>query len=267
MRQHPEAWSTLIRSVNITKSTCTEPDCERKVLARAMCAPHYSVWHRAQKKHTVTCAHCGETKNVGRPRMQYCGSLCKQRGLLELARASEAMALHNATRTANAKPPRASMNAAELEAYWKVQRSPLRAAYEDQDWPGVIAAIKTRSLITTDGCWEWLGQAKQGKKSGGRYASISWGKTDVKSYQVYRLALEAKHGKPLGKQSAHHMCANTICVNPEHLQPVTHAQNAAEMLARRYYESRIADLELALQEARPEHPLLHEIGVPTRLSA
>lgn len=159
------------------------------------------------------------------------------------------------------------MSAEEREAYWKAQRSPIRAAYEDKDWPGVIEGIKARSLITIDGCWEWQGQAKQGKKSGGRYASISWDKAKVKTYQVYRLALEAKHGKPLGKQAAHHMCANTICVNPEHLQPVTHAQNAAEMLARRYYESRIADLEAALMHAMPHHPLLNEIGTPQALSA
>lgn len=267
MRQHLGAWPTLIRSVNITNHTCIEANCERPVQARQLCASHYSVWHRAQKKHTITCAHCGEVKNVGRPRMQYCNALCKQRGLLEIARGSDAMALHNAARAANTKPPRESMSPEELEAYWKAQRSPIRAAYEDQDWPGVIAAIKSRSSVTDDGCWEWLGQSKQGKKSGGRYASITWGKGKTRTFQVYRLALEAKHGKPLGKQAAHHTCANTICVNPEHLQPVTHAQNAAEMLARRYYESRIADLEAALQETQPDHPLLGEVGIPVALAA
>lgn len=201
--------------------------------------------------------------------MQYCGNLCKQRGLLELARASEAMALHNAARTVNAKPKAGApvMSTEEREAYWKAQRSPIRAAYEDQDWPAVIEAIKAKSTITEEGCWEWQGQARQGKRSGGRYASISWGPGNGKTYQVYRLALEAKHGKPLGKQAAHHMCANTICVNPEHLQPVTHAQNAAEMMARRYYESRIADLEAALMQAMPHHPLLNEIGTIQALAA
>lgn len=232
-----------------------------------MCSSHYSTWYRAKKKHTITCAYCGETKGVSRPHMQYCDALCKQRGLLQIARASEGMAKHKAALAAKPKPARKTKSSEELEALWKSQRSPLRAAYEDQDWLAVIESIKARSQITDNGCWEWQGQTSKAKKSSGCYPVVSWGANKSKSYQVHRMSLEAKHGKPLGKQAAHHKCANTLCVNPKHLQPVTHAQNSAEMLARRYYESRIADLEQALSAAQPEHPLLNEIGVPVLRAA
>ena len=52
---------------------------------------------------------------------------------------------------------------------------------------------------------------------------------------------------------------NTMCVNPDHLQPVTYRDNIAEMLARSSYISRIAELEKALADISPEHPILKRI--------
>ena len=83
-----------------------------------------------------------------------------------------------------------------------------------------------------------------------------------RGFQVHRLILQAKHGgKPLGVQAAHHVCANTLCINPEHLQPVTHRDNTAEMLARHTYLHRIAELEEALAQIDPNHPALDRIEV------
>jgi heme oxygenase len=70
-----------------------------------------------------------------------------------------------------------------------------------------------------------------------------------------------KHGASLGSQAAHHACANTTCVNPDHLQPVTHRENIAEMMARKAYVARIRELEAALTEIQPSHPLLSVIAV------
>lgn len=44
------------------------------------------------------------------------------------------------------------------------------------------------------------------------------------------------------------------------LQPVTHAQNSAEMLARQAYLARIRELEEALAVVAPTHPLLQTIA-------
>ena len=78
---------------------------------------------------------------------------------------------------------------------------------------------------------------------------------------MHRLSLEAEHGASLGSQAAHHTCANARCVNPEHLQPVTHRENMAEMLARNSYLDRIAELEEVIRELAPNHEVLNRVPI------
>lgn len=132
------------------------------------------------------------------------------------------------------------------------QRSALRRAVESEDYPTVLAEISALSAVDDNGCWVWQRRIRDGypeARVGGR------------SIAAHRLALEAKHGAPLGSQAAHHICANTTCVNPEHLQPVTHRDNVAEMLARHSYLARIRELEDALATIAPGHPILRVISV------
>jgi hypothetical protein len=129
-------------------------------------------------------------------------------------------------------------------------RSELRRGYEDHDPELFFAALVARADTTGD-CWIW-----PDLKSG--YPRMKFGKGHK---QLHRVVLEVKHGSPLGSQAAHHICAVTACVNPDHLQPVTHRDNAAEMLARQSYLSRIAELEAALGAVAPDHPLLYMVEV------
>ena len=46
----------------------------------------------------------------------------------------------------------------------------------------------------------------------------------------------------------HHKCANTLCVNPDHLQLSTNAENILEMNARNSYIRHIACLEKRIKE-------------------
>lgn len=126
-------------------------------------------------------------------------------------------------------------------------RSPLRRAIESCDWPAVVDALRADCLVV-DGCWEWQ---RQIDKSG--YPRVRVGNRYL---GAHRLSLAASLGAPLGSQPAHHVCANTRCVNPEHLEPVTHAENMAEMMARNAYLSRIAELEEALAKVDPTNPAL-----------
>jgi hypothetical protein len=152
-------------------------------------------------------------------------------------------------RPANPKPPKKT--SLERAAAWEAQWSPIRSAFEKQDWPALIEAIKSDSTMTISGCWQWQRKLKD------NYPTV---KIAGKTHQVHRLALHAKHGKPLGVLAAHHKCGNSRCVNPEHLQPVTHRENAAEMLARNSLEARIQELEAALRSVAPEHDALHRIS-------
>lgn len=67
------------------------------------------------------------------------------------------------------------------------------------------------------GCWLWLGSMRN--KS---YGSICW---QGRRTLAHRVSYEIYKGKiPKGK-SLDHLCRNTFCVNPEHLEPVSHLEN------------------------------------------
>ena len=127
------------------------------------------------------------------------------------------------------------------------RRSPLRKAYESKDRDAFIEAIRVECKRVDD-CWEWTRSIDTKGYPRVRIAG--------QRLSVHRLVVEIYHGKPLGTQQAHHTCANTVCVNPEHVIPVTTAENIAEMKARHSYIARIKELEDALAELDPTHPAL-----------
>lgn len=123
------------------------------------------------------------------------------------------------------------------------RRSPIRRAVEDGSTDDVVEAI--RQHVTVDGehlCWMWNRSTKEG------YAVVRIG---LRTHLVHRLVM----GNP-PDAVVHHVCARPGCVNPDHLQRVTHRENTAEMLERNHYLGRIAALQAALAELDPSHPLL-----------
>ena len=100
-------------------------------------------------------------------------------------------------------------------------------------------------------CWEWTRI-----KSKQWYPLARFGKRNI---LLHRASLEMSEGKPLGVLHAHHKCANPACVNPNHLEPATAADNALEMLARNSYIARIAELERALSAVAPGHEALNRV--------
>jgi hypothetical protein len=131
----------------------------------------------------------------------------------------------------------------------------LRMAIQSGDNAAVLAEITNHVSVDENGCWIW-----SGTKSVTGYPVLRTAhRRDER--RVHRVVLEAKHGKPLGSQQAHHVCAVRACVNPDHLQPVTHAENVAEMHSRRALVERIRELESALRQEKPDHQLLQVIEV------
>lgn len=263
------------RASRETAQRCSEHECNKPVQASGMCGSHYSQWHRTNNpdSHNYICHGCGVSYTTARKAQRdktFCTADCQRRHT-----ASNDVSV--ARRTAAGAATYASRPIPVKECQWCQQEfetrraavkycsepckkdaakdrrlkslSPLRYAYEHGDNAGIIDALKDGSTITPSGCWEW-------KRINDGYPRAVFG---TKWIAVHRLSLEAKHGAPLGEQAAHHMCANTKCVNPDHLQPVTHRENTAEMLARNSYLKRIAELESAIRGMNPNHEVLNRI--------
>ena len=78
--------------------------------------------------------------------------------------------------------------------------------------------LESRYRIDSDsGCWIWIA----GKSTAG-YGGL---RIDGKDYLAHRFMYEKLVGPiPVG-MSLDHLCRNPSCVNPEHLEPVTHQEN------------------------------------------
>ena len=272
------ATTTKTASPTAKQTTCKEEGCERKILARKMCDMHYRRWHRAEggKERTYTCTGCGNEYTTRRKlegSRRFCTVSCLQLWIHtdEGVKARQAEGYQAYVKTIPPTYKRCtncheeflvtglgtaccSKQCAE-ERQRKVSldsRSPLRKAYESNDYRGMLEAIRERAEAVESGCWEWSRLGADG------YPRAKLGD---KHLLVHRLSLEAKHEAPLGSQAAHHVCANTRCVNPEHLQPVTHRDNTAEMMARRAYVDRIVELEEAIKELAPNHEVLNRVPI------
>lgn len=68
-----------------------------------------------------------------------------------------------------------------------------------------------------NGCWNWTGATN----SGG-YGVI---KISGRSCQAHRIAYELINGSIPKDMEIDHLCRNSLCCHPYHLEPVTHKEN------------------------------------------
>jgi hypothetical protein len=94
--------------------------------------------------------------------------------------------------------------------------------------PRKLRDLETKLLkkikIDKNGCWIWIGAIFY--KLSGSYGQIRIGrKKDNKLLRAHRVSYEHFIGKiPKGKE-LDHLCRNTLCINPKHLEAVSHLVN------------------------------------------
>ena len=85
------------------------------------------------------------------------------------------------------------------------------------------APLRTRLLArvvwTEQECWEFRGANDQG------YGVIGRGARGTGTVQTHRAAWEIFRGPIPAGLHIDHLCRNRMCCNPEHLEPVTQAEN------------------------------------------
>jgi hypothetical protein len=238
-------------------NTCKPCVCNRQLEWRST---------KGQHKHTYTCSVCGQqysTWRKARKNVNCCSQNCGQK---VGSAASQALTVQEALRKKQSRRCKHCLGSIDVskpltakycdtgcrDAAAKQRalelRSPLRKAIEEWDYDAMVQALLNK--VTIEGafdCWSWPTTCKDGYS---RSSSVR---------QLYRRVLEVKHGKPLGSQAAHHTCHNRACVKPDHLQPVTHIENSAEMLAHTSHIKFQQEALSIIRSLAPDHPFLNRI--------
>lgn len=81
--------------------------------------------------------------------------------------------------------------------------------------------FRSKYVVRPDGCWEWTaGHVPLGY--GNFFLKIDGKKTQFRAHRFAYIVLVGPIDKGL---ELDHLCGHPYCVNPAHLEPVTHAEN------------------------------------------
>lgn len=82
----------------------------------------------------------------------------------------------------------------------------------------LVRARFIQKINRTSTCWEWVGRWKTNRGYGLFYLN-------GKNVKAHRLSYRMFKGSIPNHLELDHLCRNTSCVNPEHLEAVSHKEN------------------------------------------
>lgn len=89
-----------------------------------------------------------------------------------------------------------------------------------------LLANTTQDSDNPNACWLWAGKSTKGD-SGNRYPKLNMRIEGAhKSVYAHRTMLEIVEDKPMAaNEESDHLCYQTLCINPDHLERVTKQAN------------------------------------------
>lgn len=92
----------------------------------------------------------------------------------------------------------------------------------------LLASIRVVIRIEALGpCWEWTGSTGGGRN--GEYPRMS---LEGHTVAAHRVSFVQFNGFLSPKRQVDHLCCNTICINPAHLESVSHRENQRRKVDR-----------------------------------
>jgi hypothetical protein len=86
--------------------------------------------------------------------------------------------------------------------------------------PPASVAFADKITLQPSGCWQWIGAKQQQQVGKGQPVYGSF-----RSELAHRWAYRVAHGKIPRGLVVDHLCKNSLCVNPYHLEAVTQKAN------------------------------------------
>lgn len=128
-----------------------------------------------------------------------------------------------------------------------------RRRAEATSYPDVVFArrmlVTQTELDRTTGCLLWQGARNRAGYPYVRFKGVMVG--------AHRVVYKALLGPLAPREPVHHVCARRACINPEHLQRASVAENSLEALGRAGLTQRIAWLEDLMADAAMDAAVEH----------
>jgi hypothetical protein len=84
--------------------------------------------------------------------------------------------------------------------------------------------LKSRTVVTPNGCWEWAGAKDR--------SGYGWSWHNGRNFRTHRLAYELANGRITKGLFICHKCDNPPCCNPDHLFEGTNGDNFRDAIRK-----------------------------------